>query len=99
MRTWAFVVAMALLAPISWAESPRSQTPAADPLLSPKLRIDWPEFKKLYDSQMAVVIDVRERVSFEAGHIPGARSIPLEEIESRAAELKKLNKPILLYCA
>lgn len=99
MRTFALVVAVALLAPVSWAASPARQASPDDQLLSPKLRIDWPAFKKLYDSRAAVIVDVRERVSFEAGHIPGARSIPLEEIESHAAELKKLNKPILLYCA
>lgn len=68
-------------------------------LASPKLRIDWPAFKKLYDANAAVVVDVRETPSYEAGHIPGARGIPLGQIEARAAELKKLGKPIVLYCA
>ena len=68
-------------------------------LTSPTLRIQWEEFRKAYDAKTAVVIDVRDEASFEAGHIPGARSIPLDQIASRAAELKNLNKPILLYCA
>ena len=68
-------------------------------LTSPTLRIQWEEFRKAYDAKTAVVVDVRDGASFEAGHIPGARSIPLDQIASRAAELKKLNKPILLYCA
>jgi 3-mercaptopyruvate sulfurtransferase SseA len=66
---------------------------------SPKLRIAWSDFIKLYESKRAVVIDVRAEPSFEAGHIPGARSIPLESIEKQAASLKKLGKPIVLYCA
>ena len=66
---------------------------------SPKLRIAWSDFRKLYESKQAVVIDVRAVPSFEAGHIPGARSIPLEAIEKQAAALKKLGKPIVLYCA
>ena len=70
-----------------------------DDLSSPKLRIDWTSFKKLYDTGDVVVVDVRTRESFAAGHIPGARSIPLGEVEQRAAELKKLGKPIVLYCA
>ena len=66
---------------------------------SPKLRIDWPEFKKLYDARKVDVIDVRDPDSYALGHIPGARLIPLDEIPRRAAELKKLRRPLVLYCA
>ena len=66
---------------------------------SPALRIEWADFKKLYDRQALVLVDVRNAPSFEAGHIPGARSIPLEEIDKQAAALKKLKPPIVLYCA
>jgi phage shock protein E len=45
------------------------------------------------------VVDVRGTDAFEAGHIPGALSVPLAEVERRAAELKDLKKPIVLYCA
>ena len=68
-------------------------------LASPKLRIEWAEFKKLYDQQHVVVVDVRDGEAYEAGHIPGSRSIPLDDIPRRASELKKLKKPIVLYCA
>jgi rhodanese-related sulfurtransferase len=66
---------------------------------SPKLRIEWQEFKKLYDEKKVVVVDVRDSGSFEAGHIPQARSIPLDDTEKRIAELKKQKKPIVTYCA
>jgi 3-mercaptopyruvate sulfurtransferase SseA len=66
---------------------------------SPKLRIEWAEFKKLYDAKKVEVIDVRGDPSFEAGHIPGSRSIPLEQIEKQARALRKIKKPIVLYCA
>jgi len=66
---------------------------------SPKLRIGWEEFKKLYDAKKVVVVDVRDKGAFEAGHIPDSRSVPLDEVERRAAELKKLKKPIVTYCA
>jgi rhodanese-related sulfurtransferase len=68
-------------------------------LASPKLRIEWAEFKKQYDQQHVVVVDVRDGAAYEAGHIPGARSIPFDDIPRRAAELKKLKTPIVLYCA
>lgn len=70
-----------------------------DDLSSPRLRIPWEEFKPLYDAKKVVVVDVRDAASFQAGHIPGARSVPLDDVEKRAAELKKLQKPIVTYCA
>jgi rhodanese-related sulfurtransferase len=66
---------------------------------SPKLRIAWDEFKPLYDAKKAAVVDVRDEASFQAGHIPHARSVPLDDIEKRASELKKLKTPIVTYCA
>jgi hypothetical protein len=71
----------------------------APELASPKLRVEWGEFKTLYDGKKAVVVDVRDAQSYEAGHIPGALSVPLAEVERRAGELKELGKPVLLYCA
>ena len=66
---------------------------------SPKLRISWEEFKKLYDKNEAVVIDVRAADAYEAGHIPSSRSIPLDQVGQRVDELKALKKPIVTYCA
>lgn len=66
---------------------------------SATLRIEWQEFKKLYDAGKIAVVDVRGSDAFEAGHIPGARSVPLDRIGRRAADLRKLGKPIVTYCA
>ncbi|NJO32300.1 MAG: rhodanese-like domain-containing protein [Rhodospirillales bacterium] len=44
-----------------------------------------------------VVLDVRDVSEFEAGHIPGARSIPLDELESALKSLPK-NREIVAYC-
>ena len=44
-----------------------------------------------------VVLDVRKRNGFEEGHIPGAVSIPFEELEERYKELPK-DKEIVTYC-
>jgi rhodanese-related sulfurtransferase len=44
-----------------------------------------------------VLIDVRPREEFAAGHIDGARSIPLAELEERLAELPT-DREIVAYC-
>src|SRR5215218_6814723 len=44
-----------------------------------------------------VLVDVRPREEFEAGHIEGARSIPIEELEGRLAELPA-DREVVAYC-
>jgi len=44
-----------------------------------------------------VLVDVRPEVEYEAGHIEGARSIPLGELERRLAELPP-EAEIVAYC-
>ena len=45
----------------------------------------------------AVVLDVRPAVEYAAGHIPGAVSIPVEELRARLAELPA-DQEIVAYC-
>src|SRR5213596_1242518 len=44
-----------------------------------------------------VLVDVRPTEEFEAGHIEGARSIPIEELEDRLAELPA-DREVVAYC-
>jgi len=44
-----------------------------------------------------VVLDVRPPEEYQAGHIPGALSVPLEELEQRLAELPQ-DQEIVAYC-
>jgi rhodanese-related sulfurtransferase len=44
-----------------------------------------------------VLVDVRPEEEFAAGHIDGARSIPLEELEQRLAELPA-DREVVAYC-
>lgn len=46
---------------------------------------------------MATVLDVRPREEYLAGHIPGAISVPLKELEHRLSKLPQ-NKEIVAYC-
>lgn len=48
----------------------------------------------------ALVIDVRSPGEFQAGHLPKALNIPLDEIETALPErVKNKNQPLLLHCA
>jgi len=47
----------------------------------------------------AVVIDVRTRNEFAAGHLNDSLNIPLSEIPNKVTKLKSLNKPLVLCCA
>ena len=44
-----------------------------------------------------VILDVRSREGFRGGHIPGALSIPFEELEERYKELPK-DRDMITYC-
>jgi rhodanese-related sulfurtransferase/DNA-binding HxlR family transcriptional regulator len=44
-----------------------------------------------------VLVDVRPAEEFDAGHIAGARSIPIDELEDRLAELPA-DREIVAYC-
>jgi 3-mercaptopyruvate sulfurtransferase SseA len=67
--------------------------------LSKAPRITLAEFKKLFDAHDVVVVDVRDEASFRAGHIPGALSIPLDQLAAKTDQLKAEKKPIVTYCA
>ena len=45
----------------------------------------------------AQLIDVREPNEFEAGHILGARNIPMSQLKTRLKEIRP-DKPVYLYC-
>jgi rhodanese-related sulfurtransferase len=68
---------------------------------NPTQRITMAEFKKLQTGNKVLVVDVRDAQSFAAGHIPGARLMPLASLLApvHVAELKATTKEIVLYCA
>jgi rhodanese-related sulfurtransferase len=47
----------------------------------------------------ALLVDVRSMGEFAAGHIDGARNIPVGEIGSRLNDFGSHDRPIVLYCA
>ncbi len=55
------------------------------------------ELERRLDEGDVVVIDVRPNEEFAAGHIPKARSIPVNQLKRRLAELPR-TKEIIAYC-
>lgn len=55
------------------------------------------ELRRLMRDDKVVVLDVRPREEFEAAHIPGAVSIPVEQLNRRLKELPT-SRTIVAYC-
>ena len=55
---------------------------------------------QLINRERGVVVDVSEPAEFAAGHVGGAKSVPLGQLEQRLPEVVK-NKtvPVILVCA
>ncbi len=58
------------------------------------------QISKLIESGEIVIIDVREKDEWNAGHIQGALHIPLGELEREVDVVKTIpkNLPIYTYC-
>jgi rhodanese-related sulfurtransferase len=54
--------------------------------------------KFLQGNPDTVVLDVRTLSEFQAGHIPGARLVPVDELENRLAEVPKEIQNLLVTC-
>jgi len=59
--------------------------------------VDRDELLRLMAEEAVVVIDVRPEIEYEQGHISGARSVPVENLERRLAELPR-DVEIVAYC-
>ena len=57
--------------------------------------VNQDEFRQGY--RKAQLIDVREPNEYEAGHVLGARNIPLSQLKMRKSEIRP-DKPVFLYC-
>ena len=59
--------------------------------------VDLLELERLVADGSVTVLDVRPALEYQQGHIPDARSIPVEELEHRLAELSR-EREIVAYC-
>lgn len=55
---------------------------------------------QLINRERAVVVDVREPEEFAAGHVTGAKNVPLGQLEQKLqSAVKNKSLPLLLVCA
>jgi len=59
--------------------------------------VDIAELRQLVDDGRVTLLDVRPELEYRQGHIAGARSIPVDELERRLAELPR-DREIVAYC-
>lgn len=91
-----FLVAMRALAEAQIAELPAAVRRVLGGR-QPAEPVDGPELVERVRRGEVVVLDVRPPEEYTAGHVPGARSIPLPELAARLAELPA-DLPIVAYC-
>jgi rhodanese-related sulfurtransferase len=82
---------------VSGARLAEVERAAADYLGEDVERIDRKELRARLAKGDVVLVDVRPAEEFAAGHIDGARSMPLDELEQRLAELPD-DAEIVAYC-
>ena len=61
-------------------------------------RVTPQEAREMVEKGKAIIVDVRGEDSYKAGHVKGARLIPINEVESRIKELPR-DKMIITYCS
>lgn len=59
--------------------------------------VTLPELRRLLRKGGVTLLDVRPREEYEAGHIPGAVSMPVADLPRRAREVPK-SKAVIAYC-
>jgi phage shock protein E len=55
--------------------------------------------EKIIKKKQGTIIDVRTPAEFIGGNVAGSINIPLQELEKRMDELKRLKQPLVLCCA
>ena len=59
--------------------------------------VDLEELNRLVADGSVTLLDVRPELEYRQGHIPDARSVPVEELEHRLGELPR-DREIVAYC-
>lgn len=93
------IIGAAVFLVFNLKEQPSAQSPTQEPGLPyPDIkRVSLADAKAAFDLKEAVFVDARDAASYAQGHIPGALSIPADELTSRLNELSPKDW-IITYC-
>lgn len=92
------VPATSVLAPPASATTAPAAQPAP-PITAPSISADALEQRLAAAGQPPTLLDVRTPEEFAAGHVPGARNIPVQELDARLGELAAARGgDIVVYC-
>ncbi|MFZ4056894.1 MAG: rhodanese-like domain-containing protein [Ferruginibacter sp.] len=56
------------------------------------------DLQQMLNDPNSTILDVRSTMEFEQEHLSKAKNIPLDQIAYQLEEIKKMPKPIVLYC-
>ena len=87
--------------PMGIAAAPEGGGLPEIPDLGRPLQMQLPAVKKFFDAGAAVFVDARDPGEFQSGHIPGAISMPYDEVITDPARLEAFQaggKAIIVYC-
>lgn len=89
------IFALVLVITAVQAPAPRAEVPP------PTTTITVADLAPKHALGNVLVLDVRSRVSFEAGHIAGAIGVPLDQIERHIPEIRKQSRGrlVVTYCS
>ena len=60
--------------------------------------VNTAEATHLINREDAMVVDVREPAEYGAGHILGAKNVPLSRVGDAAELARRKEKPLIVYC-
>ena len=88
---------------VAWIDS--ESAPSSGPIVSsnaPLPQVSWPEVKPAVERGAITLVDARMPFQFQAGHIPGAVSLPINsteaDLDAFAASVSRA-RPIVVYCS
>lgn len=100
MRAFALTVLLLPLS-VSACTGSSAQTASVEPAPeAPAVRqVDVSTLKADLDSgRVPLLLDVRSPSEFAAGHVPGARNIPVDQLGARVAELDAADQEVYVIC-
>jgi rhodanese-related sulfurtransferase len=101
-RPFAFLLPLLVSVPLVQPPVLATESDQSDPAALARVpRVSQIEFAGLRAARAVVVIDVRQKVTWQKAHIPGALSVPLQDVEARADALltRAAGRRIVTYCS